>query len=538
MTTSRDPRSGPALLVVAVMALSIPLALVVVLQAAGVPILPGGAARTSEVAAVAVKAPLVVLGDSPATKTLSALVSSSPAPGWVPVSPADWAVGTPYDYACALGASEGPRAAVSVQRTFTTGPQTATVSLYAHGAGAGAAAFAEFGRRLEQCPGRESTITVSPSAVNGAAALFGQVRLDGSPTAVSSVAWREGDVILEVHSATLAAPALLALAATVDSTATSALEPVCPSLGSTVDDAARSPYVARDRYTGLLVGRDVSVPPVPEPTAPAGVTPRDPTVPLEALPSISPPTATPTEPLWPPLPTPVPTPVSPSPVGAQPTAAVATVPQRDEVGPGCGWAFTQQVPPAYDEQRGQQEASEQIAATTADLVAAQKRWAVDVVAYWTAASAYDRAIGPFRLYAAQVEKARTSWAALQLARDQYAAALALWQQLVTSRTTFVGAQQAASRDYEAALLACAQPPSASSSPSSSTSQPTSSPSPTTTPAPTTTPDPFATPTPTIGVPCPPVRPEILDQPIPALAPPPIAPPDPRPTATGTPTSGR
>ncbi|CAB4945447.1 unannotated protein [freshwater metagenome] len=549
MTTSRGPRSGPTLIVVAVLALSIPLALAVVLQAAGIPILPGGPSRTSEVAAAAAKAPLVVLGDSPATTTLAALLSSSPAPGWLPVSPADWAVGTPYDYACDLGASTGPRAVVSVQRTFTTGPRTATVSLYAYGAGAGASAYAEFARRLEQCPNRESTITIAPSAVNGAAALTGRVRLEGFPTAVSSVAWREGDVILEVHSATLGASALLVLASTIDSTATAALQPVCPALGSAVDEGARSPYVSRDGYTGLVVGRDVSVPPIPEPAAPQGVTRRDSTVALEPPPAISLPTSTPTEPLWPPLPTAPPTPVLPSPVSAQPTAAVAAVPQRDDVGPGCGWAFTQQLAPAFNEEIAQQQASAQIATVTADLLAAQKRWAVDVVAYWTAASAYDRAIGPFRIYAAQVEKARTSWAELQLARDQYATALALWQQLVASRTTFVGAQLAASRDYEAALLLCAQATTSTSTPpastsSASTSQPTSSPGPTTTPSPTTTPDPTTTPVPlpspslTFSNPCPPVRPQILDQPIPTLAPPPLAPPDPRPTATGTPTRGR
>ena len=556
--------SRSTVIVTTTLALSVPAAFLVALHVAGIPLLPTSTPPAAAVAAPASLPPLATLVDSPAATTLTAVLNSGPGGQWQATGPLTWAVGTPYDYACRLSTWTGPGAAVSAQRTYVlnadspavitpTAPSptgsaaatpsvtpassthTVTVTLHAFGAGAGAAAFTELRSRIDSCPQREASVDSSTLDVSGTTALAGLVRPDGSPASVSTVTWRRGDVLLDVHSVDLSQSELADLAAGVDQIAVADLTPVCAQLDSTTADGARSPWVDRDSYTGLLTDQPVVIAASPLPSPPAGVSSRNLAAPLDPLPTVVLPSTQPTDPVWPAaLPVPVPAPSSPSPVPAQPTAAVAKYQIRDDVGPGCGWAFTGQAAPPFNQAAADAARAATVTKVRTDLLAAQQAWGQQVIAYWNAANAYEQAIGRYRLYAAQVQQVSTAWAAIQSARDAYALALAKWQQAVTQRTTLIAQQQKAAADYQAAQAACAAIPS---NLPTSTSSPTTTSAPTGGSTPTTTSAPPATPPATPTVVCPPPRPAVLDQTIPPVPPTPTPPPDPRPTpAVTTPAS--
>ena len=517
-------RSWPALAGAGALALCLPVAFVVALGKAGIPVLPSSAAPAPASTPSPSLAPLAVLADSPATRTVTSLLNQGPGTAWLASAEVDWAVGTPYDYACQLTPWKGPGAAVSGQRTFENAAGTLTVSAHAYGAGAGALAFDQLSQRIAACPQRESSVSSEPVSVGGANGLIGHVRPDGSPSTVTSVVWRRGDVVLDVHASGVPYPDLIAAAQAVDAKATTVIEPVCASMDSTVEDALRSPWIDRNAYTGWLAPETIAIAPSPLPTPPAGVLPRDLGLPLEPLPQVSEPSATPTEPLWPPAPTPVATPVLPSPVAAQPSATTVGVPRRDDAGPGCGWSFTGQSAPTFDEATALATRTDTLTQARAALTEAQKAWQGQVQKYWAASAAYQAGLGQYRLYAAKIAQVTRAWASLQAARDVYALALAQWQLAVADRTALVTAQQLAARDYQAAVDACLIAPT---------------PTPTVTTTATPTAEPTVSPSPTDAptVVCPPTRPPLLDQTIPPIPPTPTPPPDPRPSASvSTPTS--
>ena len=206
-----------------------------------------------------------------------------------------------------------------------------------------------------------------------------------------------------------------------------------------------------------------------------------------------------------------------------PTATEAITLRRDASGPGCGWAFTGQAEPPFDEAAAAASNEAVVTAARTALVAEQTAWSERLVTFWTEAAAYDAALGPFRLFAAQVQQVAAAWQSLQQARDEYDLALAQWQAEVTARTNLISEQQKAAAEYQAALDACALLPT-----------------PTPTPSPTVT-DPLLptpTPTPTPSVICPPERPAVLDQTVPPLPPTPTPPPDPRPSPSVSGTGSR
>ena len=568
MARHTGTRSRPTIVLTTALAVSVPVAFLVVLHAAGIPLLPTSAPPAAAVAAPVTKAPIASLVDSPAVNAVTAVLTAGPGGGWSAAGPLTWAVGTPYDYACRLSSWTGPGSTVSAQRTYslaetTTAPvsptpapsasgapsstpatqsppaaaRSVTVTLHAFGAGAGAAAFTELRARIDSCPQREASVDSSTMDIAGTTGLAGLVRPEGSPASVSTVTWRRGDLLFDVHSVDLSQSELVDLATSIDRVGVADLTPVCPQLDSTQADGARSPWVNRDSYTGLLADQPVVVPEVPLPAAPAGVTPRNLAAPLDPLPAVVLPSVQPSDPVWPAaLPAPVPAPSSPTPVPPQPTAAIAKYQVRDDVGPGCGWAFTGQSAPPFNQDAADAARAASINTVRSNVLAAQQAWGQQVVAYWTAAAAYEQAIGRYRLYAAQVQQVSTAWAAIQSARDAYVVALATWQQAVNQRTALIGQQQAAALAYQNALAVCAAQPSnlptISSSPTATTTEgPTGQPSPTTTAGPSPS-SPSTTPTPA----CPPTRPAVLDQVVPPVPPAPVPPPDPRPTPAATPTT--
>jgi len=516
-------RSTGALVVAGVLALTLPAAFLWGLSTLGVPLLPQSAAASEPEPTATTVRPIVDISDSPAARSLTDILQFGPGLPWVATTTIDRAVNSPLS---ATGCIADDAPAISSQRTYTDGTALITVTARAYQAGAGAVAFNRTVEQVSSCSDTAAAVTSSQGFVGGNSALVTVVRPESFPSDITVVSWRRGDVVFDVHSGSPPGGQAAFAAELINDRASDFLTPVCVNLDSTADDAVRSPWINRDRYVGLQLPEDVIVPPAPRPTPPPGVPARDPAAALDPIPEVTLPPR-PSDPVWPELPAAPPTPVTPASVGPEPTATTATTLRRDESGPGCGWAFTGQAEPPFDQTVAAASNEAVVSAARTALVAEQSEWSAQLVKYWTESAAYDAALGPYRLFAAQVQQVAAAWAALQRVRDDYALALAEWQAQVTARTNLITEQQKAAADYAAAIAACAVTPT-----------------PTPTPTPTVTdpflPTPIPTPTPSLTIPanCPPERPTVLDQTVPPIPPTPTPPPDPRPSPSVSATGSR
>jgi hypothetical protein len=226
--------------------------------------------------------------------------------------------------------------------------------------------------------------------------------------------------------------------------------------------------------------------------------------------------------------------------------SATSVPSRapDPIGPGCGWAFTGQVPPAYDEVQQVALARGLEDQARARLLQAQGQWQSETLTFWQQVPTYAAQLREFLAYAAAVRDVALSWDSITGQRDAYDLAVQQYNDALALQQQFITQQQQAQAAYNAALTACANAPVYTPLPAPTYTPPTQTPAPTGSsgPNPTATstptsvsPGPTSTPSPPQPIGCPPARPVILDQPLPTLPPLPTPPPDPRPSVSSSPT---
>ncbi len=477
----------------------------------GISLLPRGAAAAPPSPSPSASVDRVALTSSPAQSAIVATLDSPVAAGWTPAGAISWTGGTPFDSTCGRPETDS---ALAGARVFTVGRTQVVVTVSAYSAGAGAVALQEWATLLGSCRGGVTRLAVSAP---GADALVAGIRPATGLPGASMLFWRRGDVVASVASPQTNPTGLAASAAAVDKVLLTAIAGRCADVASTMADAARSPWVAQDTFTGLTAPVTVSVTPSPQPLPPVGVTPVPATYSPSPLPSVSLPVR-PAEPVWPvDLPLPVGSPIAPS----RPTPAPVTsvVPSRldDPVGPGCGWSFTGQVKPPYDAGTEALLAQARAQQAQADLVVLQQGWQAGLTAYWQDVPAYEQQALAFAAYASAVHDVAVAWDSITAARTAYANALAAYGAAVVARAQFFTDQALAQAAYNDAVAACAATP---------TDTPTPIPTPTGAPTPPDTATP--TPPPTAVPACPPAVPPILSQPPPTLPPVPTPPPDPRP----------
>lgn len=542
----RSDRSGftVALIIVAVLAINSGVLLAIKAAFPNLAIFPQGKAAAAAPPAPPAPAKIAALsGKVPAEVALDAVFARGPgslpaAGGWRPSTAPPGASGTPFDYPC--GIPGGPAPVVSKVRGFVqaSGPHpgdvkaSVSVSMRAYAAGQGGAALDALKENIRKCRGASA---YSRSGVGVQALLATNAQ-------TSNLIWRRGDVLGLVSFQTGGRAGNIGTVNPVvgeyDTRLIQALAGVCVETDSEVRDAARSPYVNPAAFTGLTLARPVGMPtpvdgklpdgsvapqvpalvPLPFPQ-PALDTPRVPELPRRPADPVTPAQAP--EPRQRPEPPTVP---SPAPTATQ-------VPERvqDKTGPGCGWAFTGQIPPKFDQ-----------AKATAELKAAESKAQVALFAgkiayinaqngYQTQYGAYKQQVEEFSAYAAEVQRTRDSWLKIQQERDTYYWRLEQYNDAVRDRERFLQNQKEAQLRYEAAIEACrveaAKPkpkpsPTASPTPVVIASPKPGEPVPPS-PAPTASPEATASPTPTIV--CPPNRPRILDQAPPEVPAPPVPP---------------
>jgi hypothetical protein len=475
----------------------------------GVDLRPRGAVEAEPTPTPSATVSQVALVATPAQAAVQATLTAA-IPGWGPASAISWTGGTPFDTGCGRPT---PDAALTGSRVYDSPGGQAVVTVSAYSAGAGAVAFHDWSTRLVHCTG--TPVSASVVAAPGADAVVATIAPVGGRPGASALLWRRGDVIASVATPTVTAIGLAARAVAVDSVLLGALTGRCADVASTLADAARTPWIDSGTFTGLTVPVTVSVTPSPTPVPPPGVTPVPDSYTPAPLPSVSLPTR-PADPVWPTdVPAPVGSPVAP--VRPLPAPASTVVASRldDPVGPGCGWAFTGQVPPPYDAAREASVAQDAADQAQAQLVIKQQSWQSDVVSYWQQQPIYEQQAQAFLAYASTVQQVALAWDTITRQREDYAAAVAAYDAATVARSQFFSEQAAAQTAYDDALAACG---------------PTTTPSPTPTPSDSLSPSPTGTLSASPSTPgCPPALPPILGQAPPTLPPIPAPPPDPRPS---------
>lgn len=406
-----------------------------------------------------------------------------------------------------------------------------TVTAFAYPAGAGALVVDDAQVTALGCP--DATVTGSP--------LLGVNAVSVSTVETSVAIWRRGDVVMMGSVTDRGRAGDLSAAAgvfdTFDKALDRALDGVCVNETAGVDEALRSPYVSGEEFVGKAtsevvrrgpLGVPASVGAVPAPDtvevdvpAPALDVTILGTLPVAPVPAITKGPAV--------LPEPVAVPTYPS-APIRP-ARKTRVPHRlpDQVGPGCGWAFTAQTAPRFDQADADRDFAAAVATAQDDLVDAWAAWLSAKNAYFVAYATYTDDVSTYAAYVAEVTKTLAAWDVVETARAEYAAALAAYEAQVSARAAFRDARVLARLDYRAAQDACRnRPDDTAPAPVDPTGPPATDPTtgPSTGPTPVPGTDPTATPTSTnpTATPsepvlvCPPLRPEVLSQDPPVVGP--------------------
>ncbi len=498
--------------------------------ALGVPLGPRTAADVVPVPEPTATLTPVALASAPAHDVFSAVLGTAPAAAWQPAGSISWTAGSPFDASC--GRPDQVGAAIAGSRIFVVGKGQVLVSLNAYSAGQGAGAFIEWANLLGTCSAVNSYALPGP----GVDALIAWGTKTGGGSA-AVLLWRRGDVLASISVPTKGTGGLSQRASEVDSRLLSALAGTCADVDSVLADAARSPWLARPDFTGLLRPLAVTVSQSPAPTPPAGVTPVPDSQVYEPVPAVSYPVR-PLDPIWPSaLPSPMSQPAQPVRPTPQPSATSVLARIDDPTGPGCGWSFTGQVQPVYDEIQQAALTQGRVDQARLKLKVAQSQWQNDTLAFWTQAGPYVAEVQAFAAYAEEVRQVAVAWDSISVSREAYDTAVAQYNQALGDREVFLVQQQQAQAAYDSAVVLCAAqltptltPTPTSAAPSDSVS---SSPAPSDTTSATVSPQPTGSPTvspsPTNSLSCPPAVPPILSETPPVIPPLPTPPPDPRPS---------
>lgn len=439
-----------------------------------------------------------------------------------------------------------------------------SVIVQAYGAGQVTKSLESYRNGVAKCAdrnGRADIIQKTPIGVE--ATGFSMSFTSEGQTAYATV-WSRGDSMLAVSAPDR--DTLASIVSQYDAAAQEALaQTACFAINLTPADVTRSPYYDPASYTGWQRGREVSIPEnsfgvnlgiLSPDNALAGqgprmgqldmgmLTPQD-GVGLEIAPSPKPATR-PEDPLPADFPAELPAAVTkPNQTVGNAPAATATstvIPERvpDPEGPGCGWVWSGQKAPHFDNAQEKAKVDAVVGSTEEGLRSAFAQYIADSKVWYNTYLSYSSSVTSWNNYANSVTAISQQWTGLNNVRAEYRRKLDAYYQAIKDRDKFITDQEAAQKAYDEAVAACevtnatnaantiglpSTVPTPDPAAPSPTPQPTVTPTPT--PTPTMTPSPTPTPTPER---CVAERPVILDQKIPAVPTPPTKPDVPLPAS--------
>jgi len=345
----------------------------------------------------------------PGSAVLGKLMGAWPAMplGWTSSESATGVPGSPLDLICPSQVATVPLAS----RSYTLNriePEPASIIVQASTfhAGLGAAAFTEIKQRSSECVG----FTTEISSTIGAESL----EITG-PDGLSIIWFRFGDIIGMVSGRGEDVEVYKLAGVWAAGWFPILTETICPEINSTIADIGRSPL--SPNYTGWLrpipaaatpaqaaIGEAAGYILIQATSAGTGARPQAGGMAngVQPLPSID---ILPSYPLEVSvkLPEDIPiipeAPSSPTPPGREGKIVVAPAP--DPLGPGCGWEFSGQEAPLFDQQTALAEATLKVKAMQAEQVKDIAKWWVSLFRYQIALSRYQEEVRTYNAWIAE-----------------------------------------------------------------------------------------------------------------------------------------
>jgi hypothetical protein len=323
----------------------------------------------------------LMLGTTPAAAVLTQVIATS-IPGFSVASPPTaTSPDSPLAQTCTHAQVPAPQLVATEVLTASSGQ--ITLSIAAYSAGFGALVRSEDQQAFTSCP--YSLVTEKlPAPSSG---FIGTT--SNSSSSYQEMVFSIGDVVVTALSVGGSSSGAIQTFSTLATALTSALTTAltsqgCAALQYSAGEHVRNPESAA--YVGLLVSQTVPIPP------------------SDHLPDLSLINAAP-----PVLPVPPPgqvvtLPAAPPPPAYPSLTATIDVPTLDQVGPGCGWAFTDTVtpsPPSFNLAQAQQDA-------LAPLLSSWTQWPARVATYLDAVATYNADMASYNLYVASTTTSTTT----------------------------------------------------------------------------------------------------------------------------------
>lgn len=437
------------------------------------------------------------------------------------------------------------------------------VITHTYGAGQASKVIREYESGAQNCRDRDGNgglYQSSPIGVN-ATGFTMTVSTRSGPTTYVSV-WTRGDVIVAVSSPSIAD--LRSVTPEYDEYLLGALKDTqCLATEVASEDYVRSPYYKAENYRGWERGRDVSIPGGTFPvyagalsqetaltdTGPRiGVLDADMLTPDDKVKILDLDTFT-TTPLAP-IPDGVPAVLPKSPKGldgnpsnllkksspSKPTLT-GTIPERvvDPDGPGCGWLWSGQLSPEWDDTEEKNRVDALVAGKQDELSSNYSNWLIDYRKWYMKYLEDSVYIAAWNEYAEEANSVTEQWREVNSIRADYRTKLDAYWRNINAREIFIENQNTAQEEYDNYILMCEAREQEKLEALEAERNEVTTPGVSPTPSPTPSPSPSPTPTPSHKPeseldPCPPERPEILDEAIPEEPTPPTKPSIPLPDA--------
>lgn len=415
----------------------------------------------------------------PAQQAIDSIMKYEPSSveGWRGGKPNDGTPASIYSWVC--GALEGkniPHPVVANSKSYTEGNRSnfTTIIAYAYGAGEGATAVKKLKEQASSCKGAgglSSSTTPVKDSENGFSAYYSS----GGKKRVNVNMWAVGDVVLSVSSTSFSS--LINTTQEVNRYARGLLSPICLVFDTTEKDLKRNPYVDAENYTGWEKGREVLLnrniaglnpgivnleTPVVGRSYALGAIPGKydvglltevpgktlewnkvdiPDAPLAPYPDI--------------LPDAVDEPLNkPKELSVPEVETVVSERVRDDDGPGCGWSFTGQASPQYDDEAEKKAADEREQKAQTAMQTEQKEFYNLIADYVEKYEAYALSVKAYKDYVEEVDEVREKWDEINRKRDDYRRKLDAYYQAIDDRKNFLERQKDAREKYEDDLEIC------------------------------------------------------------------------------------
>lgn len=416
--------------------------------------------------------------DVPAQQAVNSIMKKdvSSLSGWDGGEPNSGTPASVFSWVCGkIKGKNIPYPSIANSKSYTKSGRKnfTTVVAYAYGAGEGRVAVDKLQEQASSCSG-SAGLSSGASPTQDSNGGFSAYYLSSGKTIFVNT-WAVGDVVLSISSTSRAQAN--SVSSEYNDYTRGLIEPMCLSLVSKDSDVTRNPYISGKSYTGWNKGRKVDLNKDAAGINPGFINPEQavsgkgytlgslpgennaPT--LDSIPGdeISYDTVIlPQEPLKPfpdILPDPVKKPLD-APKAPKVPEESMTVAERvkDDKGPGCGWAFTSQSSPVFDDTAEKKAADEREVKAQDKMQTNQISYYGQVADYVEAYEKYAISVEEYKDYYEKVEKVRTKWQDITDKRDDYRRKLDQYYADLKNREDFFDRQKKAEEQYKQDTEAC------------------------------------------------------------------------------------